>query len=118
MSKLYVNGNCPHSRRAVAMLAKSPTTLKKDITISEITDYKSGPPSVTQVPTLITQDGKMLVGKHVFNYLKRKKQESVYPQTPDQSEMFHGLSGNWKTLLIIIIIIVLMYFMYKTGKFT
>lgn len=114
MSRLYVNNSCPHSRRAVSMLARASTTLRRSVKVSEISGYQSGPPNVTQVPTLIKQDGTMLVGGQVFDYLKLAKQEPSFPQTPDMSETFAFVGNmNWNHVLAVAGAIVLAYLLFK-----
>ena len=104
METLYVINSCPHCRKVRSFLAKAPTTLQKKITVHDI-NYKNAPPSVTRVPTLITQKGKTLVGQEVFEYLKRKRQDPSFPQTPEMSELFNGAMSTRNCCLIILIII-------------
>lgn len=102
---LYVSKSCPHSQKASSFLAHAPTTLQRSVVVHDI-NYKNTPPSVTRVPTLITQKGKMLVGSEVFDYLKKKRQDPTFPQTPEMSELFHGLVSRRNLCLFLIIAII------------
>lgn len=117
METLYVSNGCPHCRKARAFLARAPTTVQKQIRVFDI-DYKNAPVSVTHVPTIMTASGKTLVGQQVFDYLKQKRQDPKFPQTPEMSElgeMFHGMMSkrNWCLLIAIIIIVLFCCYHYK-----
>lgn len=83
---LYVSRNCPASQRVMSMIAHAPTVVRKNVEVNEITQFSNTPPSVTAVPTLIQQDGKMLVGDQVFRYLRKMRQDPDFPETPEMSE--------------------------------
>lgn len=102
METLYTNPNCPHSRKVSAMLAQNP---RKGLRKVEI-DFQNKPASVTHVPTLITQSGKTLIGKQVFDYLKRKRQDPTFPETDADGESFTGFMSK-KNMMILAAVLIL-----------
>ena len=102
-AELYVNNGCRYSAMAMSMLANAPTTLKENVKVSRI-NYKNAPPHVTSVPTLITQNGQMLVGSQVFDFLKRGRHDPKFPLTDVDAERFSGaVVGSWAILAAVIV---------------
>ena len=126
MPELYVKNGCPGSQKAMSMLAHAPTSTRNSIRVHEVTGRSAAPPSVTRVPTLLMQDGTMLSGSEVFQYLSAKRQDPSYPQTPEMSEdnslgmyleTFVGGSGSgWIALLAILIALYLAYQYYTRRR--
>ena len=104
-AELYVNNGCRYSAMAMSMLANAPTALKENVKVSKI-NYKNAPPHVTSVPTLITQNGQMLVGTQVFDFLKRGRKDPKYPLTDVDSERFSGLNAAFATTTSTVITLV------------
>lgn len=117
MHTLYVTDSCPSSKKALSMLANAPTAVQKDVAVSPITGFSTSPPQVTAVPTLILQDGQMLVGEEVFKYLSKVRQNPHFPQTPDMSEneSFHmnALSMSALGFVSIAVVAFLIYWLWK-----
>ena len=87
--ELFVNSECFHSANALSMVAKAPTVMRNNMKITEV-DYKNAPANVTAVPTLVKQDGTMLVGAQVFDYLKRGRKDPHFPPTDVDSFEYYG----------------------------
>ena len=112
---LFVSKRCPASRRAVSMIANAPTAVQKSVNINEVTGFSNTPQSVTAVPTLLKQNGQMLVGAQVFRYLEKMRQEPNFPQTPEMSENFLGANLSMQNILfmflaIMLVVLALVYF--------
>lgn len=103
----------------MSMVANAPT-VSRNIDVHEISGFENVPPHVTKVPTLIKQDGTMLVGAEVFRYLKKLRQEPSFPQTPEMSErreMFPGLDNvSWEHVLFLFLAILLFVGAYRYWK--
>ena len=114
--ELYVNGECYHSRAAMDMLAKSPPDLQREVRINQV-DFKSAPPQVTKVPTLILQDGTMLVGPEVFEYIRKQMKRPWFPHTDVDRHAYHaeqdvGLFTR-RNIVIVALLILAMYLLYQ-----
>ena len=110
--ELFVSNECYHSKLAKSMLANAPTIMRQNVRVTTI-DHKNVPPNVTHVPTLIKQDGKMLVGAQVFDYLKKGRKDPHFPHT-DVDEFF-GSFGTFSTRNLIIgaVALVVVYYLYR-----
>ena len=104
MSTLYVTDQCPHSQRAKSMLANAPTVVRRHINVKDA-NFSNSPPHVTKVPTLILQDGSMLVGPEVFQYLERVRQDPTFPQTPEMSEISEMFGSNSSCIVIVLLVL-------------
>lgn len=110
---MYVRKDCPHCKNAEALVQSLPSNLRSKIRVSEI-NFKNRPPNVTRVPTLITQQGKMLVGEQVFAYLKRWRHDADPPHT----EAFQAIKRHkMKCLLLIVAFLLAAYWFWsrRTG---
>ena len=108
MLEMFVRDDCAHCKNAVNMVYAMPSSLQAQIKISPIT-FQNRPPNVTRVPTLVTQQGKMLVGANVFAYLKRWRHDASPPHT----EAFLGVSQNRVLcILFFIAVIVALYYLW------
>ncbi len=116
MSTLYVKGGCPPSERAKSILYNAPTTVRRGIRVKDTT-FSNSPPHVTKVPTLILQDGTMLVGPQVFQYLERARQDPSFPQTPEhseKSEFFHQLQDPM-TLTVLLALALVAFVIFRKS---
>ena len=117
MHTLYVTNSCPASKKALSMLANAPTSVQKDVAVSPVTGVCTSPPQVTAVPTLILQNGKMLVGEQVFKYLSKVRQNPHFPETPEMSEneSFHlpKFSMSAAGFVSVAIVVFLIYWLWK-----
>lgn len=96
--KLFVRKDCPHCQNVETMIMSYPASLRQQIKVSEI-NFKNRPPNVTRVPTLITQDGSMLVGENVFAYLKRWRHDANPPRT----EAFSMMKKHKKKCMLLVL---------------
>lgn len=120
---LYVSHKCPYTRPLMSMLANAPTFLQKSIKVTEISGFDNVPAGVTNVPTLIKQDGTFLVGEEVFRYLKRMRQDPSYPETPEMSENFLGINLSLQAIstqhvlaLFLIILVAVLVYRYWSSR--
>ena len=105
---LFVRRDCPHCQNAERLLAGFPEKMRKEVRVSEI-NFKNRPPNVTRVPTLITQQGEMLVGENVFAYLKKWRHDASPPHT----EAFLSIKDHkFKYVLIILALLLAAYYWY------
>lgn len=102
MDKLYILKKCPASQQAMELVYEAP--IMKRVEVSDV-NFSNTPPSVTHVPTLIKQDGKMLVGAQVYRYLKKARMEPNFPNTQIKGEMFTGMITSTPFLVLVVVLI-------------
>jgi hypothetical protein len=117
--ELFVNSECYHSKAALSMMAHAPTVLRNNMKITHV-DYKNAPPAVTAVPTLVKQNGTVLVGAQVFDYLKKGRKDPHFPHTDvDEHFTFGGSKGMFRTTYLIIyacVIVLIVAYGYFADK--
>lgn len=95
MSLLVYSPNCPHSLDIVEYI-KSNEQLKQLVKFHNINtqgipyNYRS---SITRVPTMLTKNGKLLVGKEIKNWLT-----SLLPNNEVSHYEFGGFGGGMSSI--------------------
>ena len=114
-AELYVHNGCRYSAMAMSMLGKAPSAIRDNIKITKV-NFKNRPPHVTSVPTLITQNGQMLVGSAVFDYLKRGRKDPKFPLTDVDAEYFSfGKHRKFRAAVMIAIVCVILWWLNSRG---
>lgn len=95
MSLLVYSPNCPHSIDIIEYVKNNPQ-LKQLVKFHNINtqgipyNYKS---SITRVPTMLTKNGKLLVGKEIKNWLT-----SLLPNNSLQHHEFGGFGSSMSSI--------------------
>lgn len=95
MSLLVYSPNCPHSNDIIQYIKNNPQ-LKQLVKFHNINaqgipyNYKS---SITRVPTMLTKNGKILVGKEIKNWLT-----SLLPSNDLSHHEFGAFGSNMSSI--------------------